>query len=58
MLIRLTQDIAMAPNGLNVVLTFRSICELLAQPAYEDINDLGMRLVHLAVKIVEECLLV
>src|SRR6478609_801256 len=51
---RLAQHIAAAPYGLDEVAAFRSIGELLAQLADEDVDDLQFRLVHAAVEMVEE----
>src|ERR1700730_6738665 len=56
-LARLTQHIAAAPHGLDVVLAVRSAGELLAQLADEDVDDLDLGLVHPAVEIVEKHLL-
>src|SRR5580704_14662787 len=53
----LAQHVAAAPNRLNVVLAARSVGELLAQLADEDVDDLQLGLVHAAVEMIEEHLL-
>src|SRR6185437_7681200 len=50
----LTQHIAAAPYGLDVIAAAARIGELLAQFADENINDLEFRLIHAAVKVIEE----
>lgn len=52
--IRLTQHIAAAPDGLDVVDTAGSTVELLAQLADENVDDLQFRLIHAAIEVVEE----
>src|SRR5690349_14050720 len=54
---RLAQYIAAAPDGLDVVLSLRSVGELLAQLADEDVDDFQLRLIHSAVEMIEEHLL-
>src|SRR4051794_29124076 len=56
-LVRLAHLITAAPHGLDVVLAVRGVIELLANLADKNVNDLDLRLVHPAVKIVEEHLL-
>src|SRR5215469_1511254 len=53
-LARLAQHIAAAPHRLDVVLAARSIGELLAQLADEDVDDLQLRLIHAAIEMIEE----
>src|SRR5688572_13308441 len=51
------QHIAAAPNGLDVVLAAGRGCQLLAELADEDVDDLQLRLVHPAIEMIEEHLL-
>src|SRR5262245_43162653 len=51
---RLAQHIAAAPHRLDVVLAVGGGCELLAQLADEDVDDLQFRLVHTAIEMIEE----
>src|SRR5262245_4004937 len=53
----LAQDIAAAPNRLDVVLAVRGVGELLAQLADEHVDNLELRLVHAAIEMIEEHLL-
>jgi hypothetical protein len=51
----LSQGVAAPPNGLDVILTAAGVSELLSELAYEDVDDLGVRLVvQSAVKMVKE----
>jgi hypothetical protein len=50
----LAQHVAAAPHGLDVILAVRSVGELLAQFADENVDNLQLRLVHAAVEVVEE----
>jgi hypothetical protein len=51
----LSQGVAAPPNGLDVILAAAGVSELLSELAYEDVDDLGFRLVvQSAVKMVEE----
>src|SRR5258706_10411862 len=52
--VRLAQHIAAAPYCFNVVLAIRRAGEFLAQLAHEDVDNLDLRLVHAAAKVVEE----
>src|SRR3712207_6685796 len=54
---RLAQNIAAAPDGLDIIVAAASQRQLLAQFADEDVDDLELGLVHAAVKVVEEHLL-
>src|SRR5690242_12045021 len=54
---RLAQHVTAPPHRLDVVLAARRIGQLLAQLAYEHVDDLELRLVHAAVQMVEEHLL-
>src|SRR5215204_1127233 len=47
---RLAQDVAAAPDRLDVVLARRGVGELLAKLADEHVDDLQLRLVHAAVE--------
>jgi hypothetical protein len=49
--VRLTQQVAPAPHGLNVVLAIRRLGELLAHLAHKNVDDLDLRLVHAPVKL-------
>jgi hypothetical protein len=40
-----SQNVATAPNGLDVILTAAGVCELFSKLAYEDVDDFGVRLV-------------
>ena len=51
------QPVAAPPNGLDVVLAARCVGKLLAQLAYEHIDDFELRLVHPAIHRVQEHLL-
>src|ERR1035437_7893254 len=53
-LVRLTQHVAPAPHGFNVVLAIRRGGELLAQLANKDVDDLDHRLVHATIELDEE----
>jgi hypothetical protein len=41
----LSQGVAAPPNGLDVILAAAGVSELLSELAYEDVDDLGVRLV-------------
>src|SRR3954468_20173618 len=51
---RLAPHPAAAPDGLGVILALGCIGELLAELADEDVDDLQLRLVHAAIKVVQE----
>jgi len=51
---RVAQHIPAAPNSFNVILTASRRRQLFAQLADEDVDDLEFRLVHAAVKVVQE----
>ena len=51
---RIAQHIAAAPDGFDIIVAVGGGRQLLAQLADEDVNDLQFRLVHAAVKMVEE----
>src|SRR5215203_3916398 len=53
----LAQDVASPPDRLDVVLALRSVGELLAKLADENVDDLEFRLVHAAIEMVQEHLL-
>src|SRR5579864_819422 len=48
-IVRLTQHVAAAPDGLDEIAAFGGVGELLAQLADEDVDDLQFRLVHDAI---------
>src|ERR1700710_616185 len=50
----LAQHIAAAPDGLDIIVSAAGEAELLAKLADEDVDDLQFRLVHAAVKVVQE----
>src|SRR6516164_2184904 len=50
----LAQDVAAAPNGLDIVLALRRIGKLLAELADEDVDDLELGLVHADIEMAEE----
>src|ERR1700712_3033690 len=50
----LAQHIATAPDGLDIIVSAAGEAELLAKLADEDVDDLQFRLVHAAVKVVQE----
>src|SRR5215469_7326776 len=51
---RVAQHVAAAPDRLDIVFAAGCLGELLAQLADEDVDDLQLRLVHPAVKMVQE----
>src|ERR1700710_2151743 len=50
----LAQHIAAPPDGLDIIVSAAGEAELLAKLADEDVDDLQFRLVHAAVKMVQE----
>src|ERR1044072_9757464 len=50
----LTQHIAAAPDGLDIILAVGRHAELLAPLSDEDVDDLELGLVHPAIQVVEE----
>ena len=54
---RIAQHIATAPDGFDVIVAAGRFGQLLAELADEDVDDLQFRLVHAAVKMVQEHLL-
>src|SRR6266849_5885358 len=54
---RLTKDMAAAEYRLDVVLAIGSAGELFAQPADENVDDLGVGLIQSAIELIEECFL-
>src|SRR5579863_4547173 len=51
---RFPKGVATAPDCLDIVQTAARIGELFSELADKDINDLGFRLVHAAIKMVEK----
>src|ERR1041384_4974665 len=56
-LARIAQDVAASPYRLDVMVAAGGLCQLLAQLADEDVDDLHVRFVHPAIEVVEEHLL-
>lgn len=54
MLDRLAQNISPAPDRLDMAFATRRGCELFAQFANEDINDLQLWLIHPAIKVIQK----
>jgi hypothetical protein len=50
-----SQGITLTPDSLDIVLAIRGIGELLAQLPDEDINNLRLRLIDAAVKMIGYC---
>ena len=48
----IAQDIAAAPDGLDIIVAAGGGAELFAELADEDVDDLQLRLVHAAVKVI------
>src|SRR3954447_23015400 len=53
----IAQDVAASPYRLDVMVAAGGLCQLLAQLADEDVDDLHVRFVHPAIEMVEEHLL-
>ena len=53
-LARLAQHVAAPPNCLDVILAARSVGELFAQLADENVDDLGFGLVQATIELIEE----
>src|SRR5271165_618214 len=50
----LSQGVAAPPNGLDVILAAARVGQLLSELADEHVDDLGVRLIEAAIKMVEE----
>ena len=56
--IRVTEDVAAAPDGFNVIFAARGFFKLLSQFADEDVDNLQFRFVNAAVQMVQKLVFV